>query len=169
MHLIVVGKLDFETEPSISIMINATDSGDPALSFQKSFNITITDANDAPSDIVVTFYPVPENNTADRAVANLKVIDEDRDHRVRLCSAVNNPGFFFFSNGASVDTIDMWIRGSATLDFETAPFINGMFRYFSAVDNSLLYCISLNVSKKRKFNFFCNVPSMRSFRKLPFQ
>ncbi|XP_065053229.1 protocadherin Fat 4-like isoform X4 [Rhopilema esculentum] len=130
MHLIVAGKLDFETEASISIMINATDSGNPALSFQKSFNITITDSNDAPSDIVVTLYPVPENNTADRAVANLKVIDEDRDHRVRSCSVVNNPGFFFFRSGASTDTVDMWIRGSATLDFETAPVINATVQCF---------------------------------------
>ena len=121
----VAGKLDYETEPQISIIIRVTDSGNPALTYQKSFNITVTDANDPPSDIIATMFPVPENNTVNKIIANLKLVDEDRYQHVRSCSMIGNPGDFFFQNGASSDTINMLIRGTAALDYETAPNING--------------------------------------------
>lgn len=123
--ILVAGKLDYETEPQINIIIRVTDSGNPALTYQKSFNITVADANDPPSDIIATIFPVPENNTIDRIIANLKLVDEDRNQHVRSCSMINNPGDFYFQNGASSDKINMFIKRTAALDYETAPNING--------------------------------------------
>ena len=123
--LIVSGKLDYETEPTISIEINVTDSGNPPLSYQKMFNITVTDSNDAPSDIRFTLYPVPENITIDQIVANLSLVDEDRNQKVRSCTMINNPGYFYFVNDAARNEVDMFIKGTAPLDYETASVING--------------------------------------------
>ena len=137
------GKLDYETEPAISIEINVTDSGNPALSYQKIFNITVTDANDAPSDITFTLYPVAENNTVDQVVANLKLIDEDRNQLVRSCTMINNPGYFFFTNDAANNAVNMLIRGSAPLDYEAAPIINGKAGFI----NDLKYVIIIAAKK----------------------
>ena len=119
------GKLDYETESTISIEINVTDSGNPPLSYQKSFNISVTDANDAPSDIKFALYPVAENNTVSQIVANLTMVDEDLNQQVRICSMINNPGYFYFAKDAFSNAINMFIRGTAPLDYEAAPVING--------------------------------------------
>lgn len=123
--LIVSGKLDYETEPTIFIEINVTDSGNPALSYQKSFNITITDSNDAPSDIIYTLIPVAENNTVDQVVANLIIVDEDRNQKVRSCFVIDNPGYFYFSIDSFNNRTKMFINATAPLDYETTPVING--------------------------------------------
>ena len=39
-------KVDFETEPTISLTLTATDAGNPALTFSKPLTITILDGND---------------------------------------------------------------------------------------------------------------------------
>ena len=132
-HLIVSGKLDYETESRICIEISVTDSGNPPLSYQKSFNISVTDANDPPSDIRFTLYPVAENNTENQIVANLTIVDEDLDKQARICSVINNPGYFYFAKDAFSNAINMFIRGTAPLDYEAAPVINGrplMIEYF---------------------------------------
>ena len=119
------GELDYETDSTISIEINVTDSGYPPLSYQKSFNISVTDANDAPSDIRFTLYPVAENNTVNQIVAILTLIDEDFNQQVRICSVINNPGYFYFAKDALSNAVNMFVRGTARLDYEAAPVING--------------------------------------------
>lgn len=141
-HLIVSGKLDYETESTISIEINVTDSGNPPLSYQKSFNISVTDANDPPSDIKFALYPVAENNTVNQIVANLTIVDEDLNQQVRICSMINNPGYFYFAKDAFSNAINMFIRSTAPLDYEAAPVINATVQCF---DNG---SPSLSVKKK---------------------
>ena len=124
-QLIVSGKLDYETEPTISIEINVTDSGNPPLSYQKSFTITIADANDSPSDIRFTLYPVAENNTVNQIVANLTLVDEDRNQQVQHCTVVSNPGYFYLVTDTLNNAVNLFIQGSASLDYETTPVMNG--------------------------------------------
>ena len=124
-QLIVSGKLDFETEPKISIEINVTDSGNPPLSYQKSFTITITDANDAPSEIRSTLHPVAENNTVNQIVANLTLVDEDHNQQVQYCTMVNNPGYFYLVKDSHSNAVNLFIQGTASLDYEAAPVMNG--------------------------------------------
>ena len=83
--------------------------------------------NDAPTAISVTLYPVPENNTADKLVANLKVIDEDAGHQTHSCGVIGNPGYFYFRADSSSGNSSMFIKGTASLDFETRPVVNGRF------------------------------------------
>ena len=55
---------DFETKPSYSIRIRTTDLG--GLWVEKAFTITVTDANDAPTDITLTPSTVAENSPSTR-------------------------------------------------------------------------------------------------------
>eukprot|EP00794_Sanderia_malayensis_P003137 gene3137-3605_t len=129
--LVVSGKLNFETEPLILITVQVTDSGSPVLTFQKSFNITINDANDAPSAISVTIYPVPENNTVDRIVANVKVIDEDVS-QTHTCSVIGNPADFFTQVDTVSHNITVYIKGTVSLDFETSQSIIDTIRCYDS-------------------------------------
>ncbi len=66
--------LDYETEPTVSITLTATDTG--GLSYNELFAITVTDANEAPSDIALNNVTVAEN-AAGVVIGNVAVTDED--------------------------------------------------------------------------------------------
>jgi hypothetical protein len=68
---------DFETKSSYSIRVRTTDSGSPNLTFEKQFTITVTDANDAPTDIALTASSVPENSAVNTVVGTLSNTDQD--------------------------------------------------------------------------------------------
>ena len=52
---------DFETKNSYSIRVRATDNGSPPMSFEKTFTVTVTDANDPPSADSKTAIGVAED------------------------------------------------------------------------------------------------------------
>jgi hypothetical protein len=62
-QLRAASSFDFESKSSYSVRVRTTDQG--GLSFQKSFTITVTDANDAPTDIgirpAVSIFGQPPN------------------------------------------------------------------------------------------------------------
>ena len=124
-NLIVSGHLDHETQPVIQIEIRVMDSGNPAMAYDKSFNITVSDLNEAPTDLNVTMHPVYENNTVDQIVANLKIVDEDRDQQVQSCVLIDYQDYFYFANDTSGAAMNMLTNKSARLDYETMPVING--------------------------------------------
>ena len=124
-QLIVSGNLNYETEPKVNIEISVTDSGNPPLSYQKSFAITITDVNDAPSDIIFTLYPVMENNTVNQMVTNLTLADEDFNQHVQYCSMIKTPGYFYLVTDSVENAVNVFIQGTAPLDYEVSPVFNG--------------------------------------------
>ena len=77
----------------------------------------------------MTSYPVFENNTLDKMVASVAVIDEDGG-QTHTCSVLNNPGYFYFKADSKSDNSTLFIKGTASLDFETRPVINGEYDLF---------------------------------------
>lgn len=148
--LIVSGQLDYETEPLIALEINVTDSGNPVLSYQQSFNITVADGNDAPSDIAYTLNPVRENNTVEQVVANLRLVDEDRNQQIRSCLMISNPGYFVFNTDSINNVVHMLIKAIAPLDYETTPVINGMFH-----NNFLFMTNETRIILALRAQYFC--------------
>jgi gliding motility-associated-like protein len=67
--------LDFEAKSSYSIRVRATDAG--GLSFEKVFAISVSNVNEAPTNINSTQLAIYENNTANATVSNLSSIDPD--------------------------------------------------------------------------------------------
>ena len=55
---------DYEVKSSYSIRVRVTDSGSPALSFEKVFTVTVTDANDAPTAGDKTVTGITEDDGA---------------------------------------------------------------------------------------------------------
>jgi hypothetical protein len=68
---------DFETKNSYAIRVRSSDSGSPSLNFEKQFTITVTNVNDAPTDIALTASSVPENSAVNTVVGTLSSTDQD--------------------------------------------------------------------------------------------
>lgn len=68
---------DFETKSSYTICVRTTDSGSPALSFDKQFTVSVTNVNEAPSDIALSSTNVDENLPSGTSVGTLSSTDQD--------------------------------------------------------------------------------------------
>jgi uncharacterized delta-60 repeat protein len=66
---------DFETKSSYSVRIRTTDAG--GLFFEKTFTITITNVNEAPTEIALSASSIAENNAANATVGTLSATDVD--------------------------------------------------------------------------------------------
>ena len=68
---------NFETKASYQVLVRATDSGAPGLTFDQAFTITITDGNDAPTAIALSPTSIAENSLATAPIGALSTTDED--------------------------------------------------------------------------------------------
>src|SRR5206468_1272360 len=66
---------NFEATPSLSVRVRSTDAG--GLNTEKVFTITVTNVNEAPTDIALSNSSVAENAGANAAVGNLSTTDVD--------------------------------------------------------------------------------------------
>jgi hypothetical protein len=66
---------DYETKNSYSIRVRSTDQG--GLYFEKAFTITVTNVNEAPTDISLSNSSVADNQPVDTAVGNFSTTDPD--------------------------------------------------------------------------------------------
>ncbi|MFD0941555.1 YDG domain-containing protein [Pedobacter boryungensis] len=88
---------DFENQNSFSIRVRTTDQG--GLSFEKVFNITITNVNEAPTDIFLTQTTIAENSAANTTVGILSPGDPDPagSHSYSLVSGTGDTDNAFFT------------------------------------------------------------------------
>ena len=104
---------DFESGSSYSIRVRTDDSDGGT--FDEIFTITITDANDAPTDITLDNSSVAENQPSGTLVGTFSTTDPDSgdSHSYTLVAGAGDTGNSFFSiNGDQLET-------AATFDFET--------------------------------------------------
>ncbi|GIW78482.1 MAG: hypothetical protein KatS3mg105_0289 [Gemmatales bacterium] len=104
---------DFETQNTFSIRVRTTDAG--GLTFEKVFTITVTNVNEAPTDINLSNNRIPENSPVGTVVGVLSATDEDAggSHTYALVSGPgdsDNSLFLIVGN-------QLVVNGS--LDFET--------------------------------------------------
>lgn len=70
--------LDFETLPSVQLVVRVADSGVPALHDDADVTIAVTDANDAPSDIALSGATVVDDAPAGTVIGTLSATDADQ-------------------------------------------------------------------------------------------
>ena len=111
---------NFETKPSHSIRIKATDSA--GLSFEKSLTVSVTDANDTPIGITIDNNKIDENLKKGTTIGNLSAIDEDTGdrHTYKLIfpDDIESPPPFVITGST--------LKTTAPLDFETQSLISLM-------------------------------------------
>jgi uncharacterized repeat protein (TIGR01451 family) len=113
---------DFETDQSYSVRVRTTDGG--GLTFDEAFTITITNNNDAPTDIALSNASVAENSATSTLVGNLSTTDAD---------AGDTFTYTLVSGTGSEDNTSFKISGTqlqtnAVFDFETDQSYNVRIR-----------------------------------------
>ncbi|RLS73949.1 MAG: hypothetical protein DWH99_02165, partial [Planctomycetota bacterium] len=104
--------LDFETKSSYTVRIRTTDQG--GLFFEKAFTITVTEANEAPTDITLSSTSIAENAPANIAVGTLSTIDPNAGDTLTY-TLVSGTGST--DNGA-FNISGSTLRATTSLDFE---------------------------------------------------
>jgi hypothetical protein len=112
---------DFETPQDADlnngyeVNVTATDDGDPAQSVTQALTVTVTNVNEAPTDITLSPSAIAENNSANATVGTLSAVDED---------AGSTHSFSFVTGAGDADNGAFSISGStlsinSAADFET--------------------------------------------------
>ncbi len=117
---------DFETKGSYSLRVRTTDQG--GLFFEKSFTITVLNANDLPVAIANAFA-TPTNVSRTIDVADLIANDRDQDNDVLTVTSVQNA-----TQGASISltagvityTPAAAFTGSATFNYTLSDGVGGV-------------------------------------------
>ena len=105
---------NFEAKSSYAVCVRTTDQG--ALVFDKEFTITVTNVNEAPTDIGLTTGSIAENQPVDTAVGAFTSTDPDAGNTFAysLASTGLCPG----TDNASFNISGSTLRTSASFNFE---------------------------------------------------
>jgi hypothetical protein len=109
--------LNFETTPSFSLTVTATDNGTPVLSGSNTITINLTNVNEAPVVTAATFS-LAENSANGTAVGTVTATDPDAGTTLTYSITGGNTGGAFAINAA---TGAITVATSAALNFETTP------------------------------------------------
>ena len=104
--------LDFETKSSYTVRVRSTDQG--GLFTEKAFVITVTNANEAPTDIALSSSVIAENSGANATVGTLSSTDPDAGSTFTytlVAGAGDTDNAAFNINAGS-------LRATSNLDFE---------------------------------------------------
>eukprot|EP00117_Sycon_ciliatum_P021146 scpid22649/ scgid18623/ Cadherin-related tumor suppressor; Protein fat len=75
--LYTVGSLNYEVTKTLTIRVRTTDSGTPALSYEKDIVIRVINVNEKPTSMHITSDQVDENSASDTAIGSLSTQDPD--------------------------------------------------------------------------------------------
>ncbi|MBZ0089459.1 MAG: cadherin domain-containing protein, partial [Thermoanaerobaculia bacterium] len=114
-----VAALDFETTPSFTLAVRATDNGAPALFDEESVTVTLTNVNEAPT-VTAAAFSIPENSPNGSAVGTVAASDPDAGSAFTWSiQSGNTDGAFAIGAGSG----HLTVANPAALDFESAvPF-----------------------------------------------
>lgn len=112
-QLVANSGLDFEAKPSYSIRVRATDSG--GLFFERALTITVTNVNEAPTDILLSNTSVQENTPIGTVIGTLSSIDPELSGPFTyiLTSGVGD------TNNSSFTIVNGQLLTAEAIDFET--------------------------------------------------
>ncbi|MFM7055327.1 MAG: cadherin domain-containing protein, partial [Planctomycetota bacterium] len=104
---------DFETKSSYSIRVRATDAG--GLPFEKVFTISVTNVNEAPTNMTLSNASLAENQPSGTAIGNFTATDPDAGdtHTWALVAGTGS------TDNASFTIVGNQLRSAAAFDFET--------------------------------------------------
>src|SRR5204863_9054757 len=104
---------NFEAQSAYSICVRSTDS--TSRTFEKQFTISVTDVNEAPTDISLSSSSVAENQASGTTVGTLSDTDPDVGDTAAF-SLVSGPGS---TDNGSFSITGNTLKTSASFDYET--------------------------------------------------
>ncbi|WP_020529691.1 cadherin domain-containing protein [Flexithrix dorotheae] len=113
--LVTAETFDFESKQLYKIRIKTTDNGTPAKSYEQAFVVSITDENDTPENLQLSFNQVSENAQIGTIIGNFSVSDQDNDdsHQYSLVSGVGS------TDNESFAIVYGELRNLINFDYET--------------------------------------------------
>lgn len=131
--------INFEAVNTYEICVQVTDN--QGLSFDKVFSVTVEDANELPTAILLDNSSILENGTADEVVGTLSVVDQDQGstHILELLPSDQN------ADNAAFTLDGTQLKVVAPLDFESQSRYSVLIR---ATDNGGLqldYAVEVQV------------------------
>jgi len=115
-QLRATASLNFEAKSSYSIRVRTTDQG--GLFTEKAFTITVTNINEAPTDIALSTSAITENAGANAVVGSLSTTDPDAGDTFTY-TLVTGTGS---TDNAAFNISGNRLRAISSLDFETKKF-----------------------------------------------
>ncbi|MGH8557960.1 MAG: cadherin domain-containing protein, partial [Methylococcales bacterium] len=113
--------LNFETTPSFSLTVRATDNGSPNLNGNATIAINLTDVNETPV-VSAAIFSVPENSVNGTPVGAVTAADADLPPQILTYAiTAGNTGNAFAIDPSSGQ---ITVASMAALDFETTPTFN---------------------------------------------
>jgi Ca2+-binding RTX toxin-like protein/mRNA-degrading endonuclease HigB of HigAB toxin-antitoxin module len=112
-QLQATASLDFETKNAYSVRVRTTDQ--EGLTYEGAFTITVTDVNDAPTDLALSATSVVENVGANAVVGTLSTTDPDAGNTFTYTLVAGTGD----TNNAAFNISGNQLRATASLDFET--------------------------------------------------
>lgn len=112
---------DFETPSDANadgvyeVTVRVTDNGSPAMFDSQTLSITVTNANDTPTDITLTSTSIAENNAANATVGTLGAVDQDAGQTFTF-ALVSGTGS---TDNASFNISGTALRITGSANFET--------------------------------------------------
>ena len=108
--------LDFEATPTLTIRVRSTDSG--GLFVEKAFTITVTNVNEAPTNIALSNASIDENQPSGTPIGTLTATDPDaaQTHTFSLQAAGCGGGPF--PDNSSFTIAGGVLQSAASFDFE---------------------------------------------------
>ena len=140
LHLVEGQALDFESEPSVSLIVTATDSSG-TFSVEKAITIQVTNQDDEPSELLITSPGKIAENVAGAVVGQVTVLDADQGEQYTFSISdsrfeVTTSGSIRLRAGASVvysapGIIDLTVFASS---LKSSNRISGSLRLYVIKD-----------------------------------
>jgi hypothetical protein len=125
--------LDFEAEPAVTLQVTATDSG--GLTVTRSFTVTVSNVNEAPTGIALNNALLAEN-AAGAVIGNLSVSDPDAGDSHVI--TVSDTRF-------EVVAGQLKLKAGVSLDFESEPAVTVQVTATDAAGLALTQDLLINV------------------------
>lgn len=119
-QITVAGSLNHEATPAYSLVVLATDNGNPLLSASATVTIAVTDVNEAPT-LAARSFTIAENSPAGTAVGTMTGSDVDAGQSLTYSITGGNTGGAFAINPA---TGAITVVAPAALNFEVITSVS---------------------------------------------
>lgn len=114
-QLLTAASFDFETRSSYSVRLRSTDGAGATV--EKPLTVTVTDVNEAPTDITLSNASIDENQPSGTTVGTLSGSDPDTGQTLTFSLQASGCGGTFADN-ASFSITGTTLESAVTLDFE---------------------------------------------------
>jgi Bacterial Ig domain/Cadherin domain/RTX calcium-binding nonapeptide repeat (4 copies) len=109
---------NFEVKSSYTVCVRATDNGSPAMSFDKQFTISVTNVNEAPTDISLSNNNIDENQPSSSAIGTLSQVGDPDSGETYTFTLLTSGCSGSFPDSSSFQVTGSQLQSAVSFNFE---------------------------------------------------